>query len=145
MRKRLFYVVLLFLVVWMIFPANTKAQGTLQFNRVILVDNNLQTVPVSKVWKVESVMSVNTLIPAAGTTDNTYYTITKIIEVNTNQVVISRASRYTENSSRYNSESTTDIGIGQVTELPLWLPQGTTLKTGTNALYISVIEFNIVP
>jgi len=60
-------------------------------------------------------------------------------------VYISRASRYTENSQRYASESTTGIPIGQTTELPIWLPAGTTLKAGSNALYVNVIEFDIIP
>jgi len=31
------------------------------------------------------------------------------------------------------------------TQLPIWLPAGTTLQAGDNVKYISVIEFNIVP
>jgi hypothetical protein len=123
----------------------THAQGSLQFSRVLLVDNNIQSVPANTVWKVESVMSVSTLVPSTGTSDNSYYTISKTIEVNGSLIIVSRASRYTENNSRYNSEATTDIGIDHVTELPLWLPAGTTLRTGSNAIYVSVIEFNIVP
>ena len=118
---------------------------TLAFSKVKLIGTTVETVPVGKVWKIESVMSTDVLVPPVGISDNSYYTTYKSIEVNGNAVVINRATRWSENYSRYNSEATTDIGIGQVTELPMWLPVGTTLKTGTNALYISVIEFNIVP
>ncbi|MEI6766617.1 MAG: hypothetical protein WCM76_13370 [Bacteroidota bacterium] len=117
---------------------------TLHFSQVKLIGSTLATVPSGSVWKVESVMSTDVLVPSSGISDNSYYTIFKSIEVNGSAVVINRASRWAENYSRYNSEAATDIGIGQVTELPLWLPAGTTLKTGTNALYISVIEFNLV-
>ena len=134
--------VLLFLPLFIVF-LNCEAQ-TLQFSRVLLVGSTLETVPAAKVWKLESVMSLSNLVPSTGTSDNTYYTISKIIEVNGQAVVISRSSRYTQNYSRYNSESTTDVGIGEVTELPLWLPAGTTLRAGTNAYNISVIEFDII-
>jgi hypothetical protein len=145
MKKLLYFSIILCLSLVLLYPLISGAQGNLQFSRVLLVDAGLQTVPANAVWKIESVMTTNNMVPPAGTTDNTYYTISKIIEVNGNQVIISRACRYTENNSRYNSESTTDIGVENVTELPLWLPVGTTLKTGTNASFISVIEFNIVP
>ena len=31
------------------------AQGNLQFNQVLLVDSDLQTVPANKVWKINSI------------------------------------------------------------------------------------------
>ncbi len=48
---------------------------TLKFSQIKLIDNNISTVPQNKVWKIESVLSSDPLIPSKGTTDNTYYTI----------------------------------------------------------------------
>lgn len=121
----------------------TNAQ-TLQFSQVKLVGSVMETVPAGKVWKVESVMSTSTMVPSTGTLDNTYYSVSKIVEINGQNIVISRASRYTQSNSRYNSESTTDVSVSNVTELPLWLPAGTTLRASTNATSVSIIEFNVV-
>lgn len=117
-----------------------SAQGNLQFNQVKLV-TSLETVPLGKVWKIESVIYN---IPLA-------------------------ASGYQSTSGSCNSSSSESTGIeiagiptkvGQGTQpasyssliythsytiLPLWIPAGTTLSGGTCLNKISVIEFNIIP
>jgi hypothetical protein len=45
----------LFLFTFLILSTLTSAQGNLQFNQVKLVTNT-ETVPVGKVWKIESVI-----------------------------------------------------------------------------------------
>lgn len=54
MRNRFF---IFFLTIWCI--AHLPAQGTLQFNRVLLLDHSQSpyTVPAGKVWKVEQLVS----------------------------------------------------------------------------------------
>jgi hypothetical protein len=116
------------------------AQGNLQFNQVKLVTST-ETVPVGKVWKIESVI-YNIAATASGY----------------------QASNGSCNSSTYESTSIEIAGIptkvGQGTQaasysnlqythsytiLPLWIPAGTTLSGGTCLNKISVIEFNIIP
>ena len=116
------------------------AQGNLQFNQVKLV-TSLETVPLGKVWKIESVI-YNIAATASGY----------------------QASNGSCNSSTYESTSIEIAGIptkvGQGTQaasysnlqythsytiLPLWIPAGTTLSGGTCLNKISVIEFNIIP
>jgi hypothetical protein len=125
--------------------ANLAMTQTLKFNQIKLIGNTAEILQAGKAWKVESVISSSELIPPSGVKDNTYYSISKTIEINGNIVYISRSSRFTQLSSRYNSEATTGLPVGQVTELPFWLPEGTSLKAGSNVLYISVLEFDIVP
>ena len=49
-----------------VFCVSLKAQGNLQFNQVKLV-TALETVPVGKVWKVESALSGEERYPTSGT------------------------------------------------------------------------------
>jgi len=113
---------------WISFSVNS--QGNLQFNQVLLV-STVQTVPVGKVWKIESVTYSGGLpflgaSSASATADQ--------IKINSiNQVVRSL-------SSQYNGGMT----VWEQT-FPIWLPSGTTLEVSTGVNNISVIEFNIVP
>jgi hypothetical protein len=126
-----------------------NAQGTLQFNQVLLVNNVQQTVPAGKVWKVESVLPQASLIKV---TDSYYYVPSPgqandfIILVNSNNVFLGEVSTgvtcgYTGSSSSQSAIFTT-VNTGL---FPIWLPAGTTLQASNNIRYISVIEFNIVP
>ena len=114
------------------------AQGTLQYNQVLLV-STVQTVPSGKVWKVESILASSDL--------------TSGISVSSSQLVSNSATMLVNGSTvyvdgviyaNYSSYGKT-ITDTQPTKLPLWLPAGTTLASSANALYVSVIEFNIVP
>jgi hypothetical protein len=130
----------LFLFTFLLLSNLASAQGNLQFNQVKLV-TSLETVPLGKVWKIESVI-YNIAATASGY----------------------QASNGSCNSSTYESTSIEIAGIptkvGQGTQaasysnlqythsytiLPLWIPAGTTLSGGTCLNKISVIEFNIIP
>ncbi|MDA0930788.1 MAG: hypothetical protein O3C32_05380 [Bacteroidetes bacterium] len=108
------------------------AQGTLQFNRILLV-SSLDTVPSNKVWKVSSVLSSSQLHTNAPST-----AISTAISINGSTVFVSGRS-YTEQSADGNQS------FGTYTQMPIWLPAQTTLAAGANALSISVIEFNVLP
>lgn len=103
-----------------------KAQGSLQFNQVLLLSTNSNgqswTVPAGKVWKVSSAsVSGNfSSFMAIGLNGTSYW--------------------YTPNYS-------VDQGRFSLT-LPLWLPAGTVLNLpfpNTVDRFASVIEFNVVP
>lgn len=103
-----------------------KAQGSLQFNQVLLLSTNSNgqawSVPSGKVWKVTSVSvsSNNSNFMSIGINGVSYW--------------------YTPNFS-------TDQGRFSLT-LPLWLPAGTSLSLPfafNQERFASVIEFNVVP
>lgn len=118
-----------------------KAQGNLQFNQVKLV-TNLETVPVGKVWKVESVIYN---IPSSATT------------YQTGNLGNCGSSDYNLGSIDVNGtptkvgQGTTPLGYSSgsythtYTILPFWLPAGATLSGGMCLNKVSVIEFNIIP
>ena len=123
------------------------SQGNLQFNQVKIVSNTdaSQTVPAGKVWKIESVFSEGgDTYPLDGNgSTQTYFSSCGI------------PSFYFKNYGRYLSINNIPVSFGihsagsQMTNLPVWLPSGTTICTCIPS-YIcargySVIEFNIVP
>jgi hypothetical protein len=116
-----------------------NAQGTLQFNRVVLVTTQ-QTVPAGKVWKVESVV-----VPISA--NNPSYASSGSASCG--------SSFFRNHTFRVNGVET-KAGNGSMpivntgyeasyTPLPLWLPAGATLDGGPCNIQVSVIEFNILP
>jgi hypothetical protein len=117
------------------------AQGNLQFNQVKLVTNQ-ETVPVGKVWKVESVIYN---IPSGSNTYQTgNYGDCSASDYNKSAIVV-------DGYPTKVGQGTTPLGYSSgtythtYTILPLWLPAGATLSGGTCLNKISVIEFNIIP
>jgi hypothetical protein len=112
-------------------PDFATAQGNnLQFNQVIMVGSTALTVPANKVWKVESCLSVRTNSCGSSSCPSEH-----AILVNNQTVNVGDGSSY---SGQYG-------GIENATTFPFWLPATYYLKTSSNVIYISVIEFNIVP
>jgi hypothetical protein len=123
--KKLIIIVLFFM------SFGVFAQGNLQFNQVKLV-STLETVPVGKVWKVESLIYGENI---GGTPYNSSLNQDSGIKIN-GFWTSTRSTR----SVVYASSFYTNWDIS----LPFWLPAGTTLQKDTNVTYISVMEFNIV-
>ena len=132
----------------LLFSLSFNAQGNLQFNQVKMIVNTdpPQTVPIGKVWKIESVFSYGTM--------DTYATGNSP----SNQSFFSNCgvpsgSYYPE--GRYMAINAIPLsfgiqGVGYPTnQLPIWLPAGSTICTCSNSNYCargySLIEFNIVP
>jgi hypothetical protein len=115
-------------------------QGSLQFNRVKLVTAQ-ETVPVGKVWKVESVIynipqdgSPFAIQSNANCNENQRRTYAIVVDgIPTKAGELSSASGYTSDF------------FHMATKLPIWLPAGATLSGGLCNNKISVIEFNILP
>ena len=121
------------------------SQGNLQFNQVLLLTAT-GTVPSGKVWKVESVLSSSTL---AAYNDNPSSVNTVSLNILVNGITVT-----VERSSVGIASQTGSAGVmrahwgyasGGVTRLPFWLPAGSTLAPSTNAMGVSVIEFNVLP
>ena len=108
----------------------TFSQGNLQFNQVKLVSSQ-ETVPVGKVWKVESVCY------SAGPTIfiQSYIYASMSYAINGNVLYI---ATITDTEYRYNNPVKDNT-------FPFWLPAGSTLSAGTNMKYLSIIEFSIIP
>ena len=131
----------LFLFTFLILSTLASAQGNLQFNQVKLV-TSLETVPVGKVWKIESVI-YNIPFTASGYQSTNggcnspnYYESTAIEIAGTP----TKVGQGTQPASYSNLTYTHSY-----TMLPLWIPAGTTLSGGTCLNKVSVIEFNIIP
>ena len=116
------------------------AQGNLQFNQVKLV-TSIETVPLGKVWKIESViynipLTASGYQGGAGNCNSTSYESTAIEVAG----IPTKVGQGTQPASYSNLQYTHSYTI-----LPLWIPAGTTLSGGTCLNKISVIEFNIIP
>lgn len=127
--------------VFIVVSGGFLAQGNLQFNQVKLVTNQ-ETVPVGKVWKVESVIYN---IPSGSNTYQTgNYGDCSASDYNKSAIVV-------DGYPTKVGQGTTPLGYSSglythtYTMLPLWLPAGATLSGGTCLNKVSVIEFNIIP
>jgi hypothetical protein len=144
------------------FVAQSIAQGNLQFNQVLLIDNNTATVPVGKIWKIENIV----------------YEAVPYFQANSGSGTCAPCNGSSQLWTSYTTQTcqvlaTTPMTINGVkasagnTGSPLWLPAGSTLSGETKTCtpnagsygascicpppsvtaktYISVIEFNIIP
>ena len=137
---------ILVLSIFVLFNGIVFSQGNLQFSQIKLV-STLETVPVGKVWKVESAVFMGGSPICVGTGPNaacgpgnmssTGFVADMLFQVNgqTNYL-------YTNLGQPGSSASYASQGYSP---FPLWLPASTTLAAGTNMRYLSVLEFNIIP
>jgi archaellum component FlaF (FlaF/FlaG flagellin family) len=125
--------------------ASLSAQGNLQFNQVKLVSTS-ETVPTGKVWKVESVFSTSQLA-AYNNGEGSAVTVSLNILINGTSVVVERSSVGigTQTGSAGVMRAYWGYASAGVTRLPFWLPEGTSLAASTNAMALSVVEFNVIP
>jgi hypothetical protein len=129
-----------------LFCTSISAQGTaLQFNQVKLVSTQ-ETVPAGKVWKVESVLSTSTLA-ANNNSAASVNTVSLDIQVNGTSITVERSSVgiASQTSSSGVMRAYWGYASAGVTRLPFWLPAGSTLAASTNAMAVSVLEFNVIP
>jgi hypothetical protein len=117
------------------------AQGNLQFNQVKLVTAQ-ETVPIGKVWKVESVIynipeDLSGAQTSASTTCSSSTFRSTAIEVDGVPTKVGLGT----NTASYSNLTYTHT----YTMLPLWLPAGATLSGGSCLNKVSVLEFSVVP
>ncbi len=130
----------LFLFTFLILSTLANAQGNLQFNQVKLV-TSLETVPLGKVWKIESVI-YNIPLTAQGY-QNTNVSCNSTSSESTGIEIAGVPTKVGQGTQAASYSSLTYTH--SYTILPLWIPAGTTLSGGTCLNKISVIEFNIIP
>lgn len=131
----------LYFILFVLLNQLAYAQGNLQFNQVKLV-TALETVPVGKVWKIESVIYN---IPSEMSSYQTSQSLS--CGVNTFQnFAIEVAGVPTKTGQGVGALQLSNITYTQgYTELPIWLPGGATLSGGPCLNKVSVLEFNITP
>lgn len=116
---------------------NVQSQGNLQFSQVLRVANTAQTVPVGKVWKVETFMQSNTYIsefveyPSCNYPDRQH------------PFLINSKPYYQINGSPGHGSSGIMMAVGNL--FPLWLKAGEIVQTTCPDNFLSIIEYNIVP
>lgn len=129
-----FFILLIFAVI----TFQAQAQYALEFNRVVLVGSNVETVPAGKVWKVEGAV-YSAALPSTISTSSGYGVYSNqdaSMLINGNSVNI----RSFRSGGGYNHAST----IVWEEKWPVWLGAGNTLAASSNVLYLSVIEFNLI-
>lgn len=164
-----------FLLFFMALLSLGKAQGNLQFNQALLLDSALATVPANKVWKITAVsgseyrlnecvdISANSnhelksarcgFAPSTGTFIANYSVSAFIVN---NKRIINSVEGFSPTSTTvYLSANCTNSWTSSTFScanrattpniLPMWLPAGTTLRSGGPNTVLSVLEFNIVP
>ncbi len=129
--------IFLFLFSLALLSGISRAQGTLQFNQVKMV-TTLETVPSGKVWKILSAPYKNDVIGSAGSYTYSNPGVEFVQSMNINgDIIYIQALRVYDGSWRN--------FVGPTCELPLWIPEGTTLQAGTGVRFLSVMEFNVIP
>jgi hypothetical protein len=129
-----------FLVLFFTISQSIFCQYDLVFSQVKLVSVQ-ETVPVNKVWKIESVIynipqtSSGVQTSNGSCTSGSYESTAIVVDGTSTKVgngTVPAAYSNVTNTHSY-------------TSLPFWIPAGTTLSGGTCLNKISVIEFNIQP
>lgn len=142
------------------FSTVLSAQGNLHFSQALLVSNTIQTVPPGKVWKITALSGAlyNThcvgrpdLLPSP--TQWVKAAVASGFEINGSMVY--STLRYTTSTPRHSDSNcvnylgATDYSsYSQQTDpliLPMWLPANTTLRTIGAGVFVSVLEFDVVP
>ena len=125
----------IFIIIGLLAISEVKAQN-LQFSQVIIVSNTDQTVPVGKVWKIESYqqqqIGFGTSSPITSCGD------------------LSRPRPYIIDGVNYNDIKGTGWGSATIlyaagNTFPIWLKSGQVCRTTCSGDFLSILEFNIVP
>ena len=109
--------------------AMSQDENGLTFSQVLLVEQST-SIPEGKIWKIESVLSSSAIISSSS---NTWTSQALSIIVNNNETYLKSSANHPGYRTGYSVN---------ITELPIWLPEGTLLAPGGNCHSISVIEFN---
>ncbi len=133
-----------------------SAQGTLQFNQALVVTDQLQTVPAGKVWKVTAIYGKDEVCRSVAPLYNTWFSKALVAGFFLNGVEVLSFRKFltqtmynnsptctSSNSNGYNFSSLNFESDPNV--LPIWIPAGSTVQTSGPNIFLSAIEFNIVP
>ena len=140
---------ILFIILGISFSNKSYSQYNLTFSKAILLTDTA-TVPLGKVWKVESVLqgtsgTWQTVSKTSGNNNQYYYSICGFLINGNYNSAINYYSWYVNYSGGNGaSQSATSSGF-QGTSLPIWLPEGVQIGPAPNSNGISIIEFKVGP
>lgn len=133
------------------------AQGSLQYNQAIIATDQLQTVPANKVWKITAIYGKDEVcrqvLPLYGAN---WWSKTLVAGFRLNNVEILSFRKFLTQTMYNNSNTCSANGQGTYdfsplnfesdpNILPIWVPAGATVQTVGPNVFLSVIEFNIIP
>lgn len=147
------------------------SQGNLEFSKALIIGTAKDTVPPDKIWKVTSIYGSDRIcIPSSypsyhacsGCANPNYVAFTGASMAVNGVSVFSDRKFYLVGSTTQiyiysNSTCTTEMSSGyqkgwaafdinaNPNILPMWLPEGTTLQSPSANIFISVLEFSIIP
>ena len=136
-------------IIVLLFSVNLYAQDyNLGLNQVILLELNTSgsTVPNGKIWKVTS--AVSNAPTFSGISNNEFVGLHQELEsyflVNDAKSELHQLSWWYDYTI-YGNNHIADFSstFSSTTAFPMWLPEGTVLKSGQNVTHLSIIEFNI--
>jgi len=148
---------ILLLAVTLFTGLTAMSQGNLQFNQALILDNTLQTVPDGKVWKVTAIYGAQEVCVNRNNAENTTWTWRNLYITNffVNGTEI-RSQEIDFRSRLWCSSSTCASCIlnwpndkydlpANPNIMPFWVPEGATVQSGGSNIFLSALEFNIIP
>ena len=127
----------LFVLFFICFSSYLFSQGNLQFNQVLSVSTTPQTVPVGKVWKVETYMQSRTILTEFFEYPNCSFPDRQ------HPFLVNNKPYYQVNGSPGHGSSGIMMAVSNF--LPLWLKPGDVVQTTCQDNFLSILEFNVVP
>lgn len=149
--------ILYYLMICFALGASVKAQGTLQFNQALIQGDVQTTVPAGKVWKVTAIYGKESICYNLAPLYTSFDSPALMAGFYVNGVEISSFRKFLSTTAYYtgsNCISSYPYSVSEFTSLnyesdpnilPIWLPAGTTVKTIGPNVFISVLEFNVIP
>lgn len=134
-----------------------SAQGSLQYNQAKIVTDQLQTVPANKVWKITAIYGKDEVcrqvVPLFG---SNWWSKALVSGFRLNNVEILSFRKFLTQTMYNNSNTCTSNGQSSYdfsplnfesdpNILPIWVPAGATVQTVGPNIFLSAIEFNILP
>ena len=147
---------LVFLLLLSFLGLSVSAQGTLQFNQALVVTDQLQTVPAGKVWKVTAIYGKDEVCRSVAPLYNNWFSQALVAGFFLNGVEVLSFRKFLTGTMYNNSPTCSSNNSGGYSftslnfesdpnVLPIWIPAGATVQTSGPNIFLSAIEFNIIP
>lgn len=129
----------IFVIIVSLVSLNLFAQdNNLGLNQIILLELNSSgdIVPSGKIWKVTAAVST---VSTLSQKEESYFLVN---DAKSELHQLSWWFNGNPNPNTYNSVNFSST-FSSTTAFPMWLPEGTVLKSGQNVTHLSIVEFNI--
>jgi hypothetical protein len=118
---------------------HSLSQINLQLSNAILL-NSSAVVPEGTVWKIESTLNGNS---NSSIFQSTISDCVMSIFINNKEICINKHQSYAVGSCCSPAAAASE-SFQQVSVLPFWLPEGSTIRPGFNCEFISILEFQTI-